>query len=429
MSFKVEQLEEKNMVKLVIESTAEEFEAGLNKAYNKDKSKITVPGFRKGKAPRKMIEKMYGAEVFYEDAANAIIPDAYAKAADESGLEIVSQPQISVTQLEAGKSFIFEAVVAVKPEVELGTYKGVEVAKCDTDVTDEDIEAELKKVQDQNSRTVSVEDRAVKDGDMTVIDFEGFIDGTPFEGGKGESYPLTIGSHSFIDTFEEQIIGMNIGDEKEINVTFPEEYHVDELKGKPAMFKVSVKEIKEKQLPELNDEFAQDVSDFDTLAEYKDDLKNKIADRKSREAKAKQEDEAIAKIIEDSKMDIPDAMVDTQVNRMVEDFAQRLQQQGLSVEQYFQYTGMTADKIMDEMKPEAVKRIQSRLVLEAVVKAENIETSEEDFEAELKKMAEAYKMELDQIKEFMGDYEKKQIKEDLAIQKAIEVITGSVVEK
>ena len=429
MSFTVENLEEKNMVKLVIESTAEEFEAGLNTAYNKNKSKISLPGFRKGKAPRKMIEKMYGAEVFYEDAANSIIPDAYAKAADECGLELVSQPKINVTQLEAGKPFIFEAVVATKPEVELGQYKGVEVTKADTYATDADVEEELKRVQEQNSRTVAVTDRAVKDGDNTVIDFEGFVDGVAFEGGKGTDYPLTIGSHSFIDTFEEQIIGMNIGDEKEINVTFPEEYHVDELKGKPAMFKVSVKEIKEKQLPELNDEFAQDVSDFDTLAEYKDDLKNKIADRKSREAKAKQEDEAIAKIIEDSKMDIPDAMVDTQVNRMVEDFAQRLQQQGLSVEQYFQYTGMTADKIMEEMKPEAVKRIQSRLVLEAVVKAENIETSEEDFEAELKKMAETYKMELDQIKEFMGDYEKKQIKEDLAIQKAIEVITGSVVEK
>ena len=429
MSFTVENLEEKNMVKLVIESTAEEFEAGLNTAYNKNKSKISLPGFRKGKAPRKMIEKMYGAEVFYEDAANSIIPDAYAKAADECGLELVSQPKINVTQLEAGKPFIFEAVVATKPEVELGQYKGVEVTKADTEATDADVEEELKRVQEQNSRTVAVTDRAVKDGDNTVIDFEGFVDGVAFEGGKGTDYPLTIGSHSFIDTFEDQIIGMNIGDEKEINVTFPEEYHVDDLKGKPAMFKVSVKEIKEKQLPELNDEFAQDVSDFDTIAEYKDDLKNKIADRKSREAKAKQEDEAIAKIIEDSKMDIPDAMVDTQVNRMVEDFAQRLQQQGLSVEQYFQYTGMTADKIMEEMKPEAVKRIQSRLVLEAVVKAENIEVSDAEFEEELNKMAEQYKMEIEKIKEFMGDYEKKQIKEDLAIQKAIEVITGSVVEK
>ena len=429
MSFTVENLEEKNMVKLVIESTAEEFEAGLNTAYNKNKSKISLPGFRKGKAPRKMIEKMYGAEVFYEDAANSIIPDAYAKAADECGLELVSQPKINVTQLEAGKPFIFEAVVAIKPEVELGQYKGVEVSKNDVEATDADVEEELKRVQDQNSRTVAVSDRAVKDGDNTVIDFEGFVDGVAFDGGKGTDYPLTIGSHSFIDNFEEQIIGMNIGDEKEINVTFPEEYHAEELKGKPAVFKVKVKEIKEKQLPELNDEFAQDVSDFDTLAEYRDDLKKKIETRKANEAKAKKEDEAIAKIIETSKMDIPEAMVDTQVNRMVEDFAQRLQQQGLSVEQYFQYTGMTADEIMDEMKPEAVKRIQSRLVLEAIVKAENIETSDDEFEAELKKMAEAYKMELDQIKEFMGDYEKKQIKEDLAIQKAVELIVDSVVEK
>lgn len=285
MSFKVEQMEEKNMVKLVIESTAEEFEAGLNKAYNKDKNKISIPGFRKGKAPRKMIEQMYGAEVFYEDAANAIIPEAYATAAEESKLEIVSQPKISVVQLEKGKPFIFAAEVAVKPEVELGTYKGVEVEKADTEVTDADVEEELKKVQEQNSRTVTVEDRAVKDGDMTVIDFEGFVDGVAFEGGKGENYPLTIGSHSFIDNFEEQLIGMNIGEEKEINVTFPEEYHAEELKGKPATFKVSVKEIKEKQLPELDDDFAQDVSDFDTLAEYKEDLKKTISVRKENEAK------------------------------------------------------------------------------------------------------------------------------------------------
>ncbi|MDD5829356.1 MAG: trigger factor [Lachnospira sp.] len=429
MSFKVEQLEEKNMVKLVIESSAEDFENGLNAAYNKNKNKITVPGFRKGKAPRKMIEKLYGAEIFYEDAANAIIPDAYAKAADESELEIVSQPQISVVQLEAGKPFIFEAKVAVKPEVELGQYKGVEVAKCDTEVTDEDVNEELTKVQNQNSRTVTVEDRAVKDGDMTVIDFEGFVDGVAFEGGKGENYPLTIGSHSFIDTFEDQIVGMNIGDEKEINVTFPEDYHVEDLKGKPAMFKVKVNEIKEKQLPELDDDFAQDVSDFDTLAEYKEDLKKIIAERKEKEAKAKKEDEAIAKIIESSKMDLPEAMVNTQVNRMVEEFAQRLQQQGLSIDQYFQYTGMTADKIVEEMKPEAVKRIQSRLVLEAIVKAENIEVSDEEFEAELQKMADAYGMEIDKIKEFMGEYESKQIREDVAIQKAVELIVSSVVEK
>ena len=429
MSFKVEQMEEKNMVKLVIESTAEEFEAGLNKAYNKDKNKISIPGFRKGKAPRKMIEQMYGAEVFYEDAANAIIPEAYATAAEESKLEIVSQPKISVVQLEKGKPFIFAAEVAVKPEVELGTYKGVEVEKADTEVTDADVEEELKKVQEQNSRTVTVEDRAVKDGDMTVIDFEGFVDGVAFEGGKGENYPLTIGSHSFIDNFEEQLIGMNIGEEKEINVTFPEEYHAEELKGKPATFKVSVKEIKEKQLPELDDDFAQDVSDFDTLAEYKEDLKKTISVRKENEAKAKKEDEAIAKIIESSKMDIPEAMINTQVNRMLEDFAQRLQAQGLSVEQYFQYTGVTAEKIIEDMKPQAVKNIQSRLVLEAVVKAENIEVSDAEFEEELNKMAEQYKMEIEKIKEFMGEYESKQIREDIAIQKAVDVIVNSVVEK
>lgn len=429
MSFKVEQLEEKNMVKLVIEASAEEFEAGLNAAYNKNKNKISVPGFRKGKAPRKMIEQLYGSQIFFEDAANEIIPDAYADAAKESGLDIVSQPKVSIEQLEAGKPFIFAAEVAVRPEVELGEYKGVEVTKADAEVTDADVEEELKKVQDQNSRTVSVEDRAVKDGDMTVIDFEGFIDGEAFEGGKGENYPLTIGSHSFIDTFEEQMIGMNIGEEKELNVTFPEDYHAENLKGKPATFKVTVKEIKEKQLPELDDDFAQDVSDFDTLAEYKDDLKKKIAERKESEAKAKKESEAIEKVVEAAKMDIPQAMIDTQVNRMLEDFAMRLQQQGLSVEQYFQYTGMTADKIMEEMKPEAVKRIKNSLVLEAVATAENIEVSEEEFEAELQKMADMYKMEIEKIKEFMQDAEAKQMKDDIAIQKAVELIVSSAVEK
>ena len=429
MSFKVEQLEEKNMVKLVIEASAEEFEAGLNAAYNKNKNKISVPGFRKGKAPRKMIEQLYGSQIFFEDAANEIIPDAYADAAKESGLDIVSQPKVSIEQLEAGKPFIFAAEVAVRPEVELGEYKGVEVTKADAEVTDADVEEELKKVQDKNSRTVSVEDRAVKDGDMTVIDFEGFIDGEAFDGGKGENYPLTIGSHSFIDTFEEQMIGMNIGEEKELNVTFPEDYHAENLKGKPATFKVTVKEIKEKQLPELDDDFAQDVSDFDTLAEYKDDLKKKIAERKESEAKAKKESEAIEKVVEAAKMDIPQAMIDTQVNRMLEDFAMRLQQQGLSVEQYFQYTGMTADKIMEEMKPEAVKRIKNSLVLEAVAKAENIEVSEEEFEAELQKMADMYKMEIEKIKEFMQDAEAKQMKDDIAIQKAVELIVSSAVEK
>lgn len=429
MSFTVENLEEKNMVKLVIESTSEEFEAALNTAYNKNKNKISLPGFRKGKAPRAMVEKMYGKEVFFEDAANEIIPDAYAKAADESGLEIVSQPKIDVTQLEAGKPFVFTATVAIKPEVELGTYKGIEVSKTEVEATDADVEEELKRVQDQNARIVSVEDRAVKDGDQTVIDFEGFVDGEAFEGGKGENYSLTIGSHSFIDNFEEQLIGMNVGDEKDVNVTFPEEYHAENLKGKAATFKVKINEIKEKQLPELDDDFAQDVSDFDTLAEYKDDLKKKITERKENQAKAVKEDEAIAKLIEDSKMDIPEAMVETQVNRMAQDFAQRLQAQGLSLDQYFQYTGATAESLVDEMKPEALKRIKSRLVLEAVVKAENIEASEEELQAELEKMASQYGMDVAQIKDMMGEYETKQIKEDLAVTKAVELIVSSTVEK
>lgn len=429
MSFTVEQLEEKNMVKLVITSSDEEFEKGLEQAYNKNKSKINVQGFRKGKAPRKIIEKFYGKEVFFEDAANAIIPEAYAKAAEESGLEIVSQPEIGLVQLEDGKPFIFSATVAVKPEVELGQYKGVEVAKADVEVTEDDINAELDKVREQNSRTVNVEDRPVQDKDMTVIDFEGFIDGQPFQGGKGENYPLTIGSHSFIDTFEEQLIGKNIGEETEVNVTFPEDYHAEELKGKPATFKVTVKEIKEKQYDDLDDDFAQNVSDFDTLAEYKEDLKKTIGERKANEAKNKKEAEAIDKIIENAKMDIPSAMVDTQVRQMAEDFSRRLQQQGLSVEQYFQFTGLTADKLFADMQPEAEKRIKSRLVLEAIVKAEHIEVSDEEYESELNKMAESYGMEVDKIKEFMGEYEQKQIREDIAVQKAVDLVVAEAVEK
>ncbi|HBH91728.1 MAG TPA: trigger factor [Bacteroides sp.] len=429
MSFTVEQLEEKNMVKLVITSSDEEFEKGLEQAYNKNKSKINVQGFRKGKAPRKIIEKFYGKEVFFEDAANAIIPEAYAKAAEESGLEIVSQPEIGLVQLEDGKPFIFSATVAVKPEVELGQYKGVEVAKADVEVTEDDINAELDKVREQNSRTVNVEDRPVQDKDMTVIDFEGFIDGQPFQGGKGENYPLTIGSHSFIDTFEEQLIGKNIGEETEVNVTFPEDYHAEELKGKPATFKVTVKEIKEKQYDDLDDDFAQNVSDFDTLAEYKEDLKKTIGERKANEAKNKKEAEAIDKIIENAKMDIPSAMVDTQVRQMAEDFSRRLKQQGLSVEQYFQFTGLTADKLFADMQPEAEKRIKSRLVLEAIVKAENIEVSDEEYESELNKMAESYGMEVDKIKEFMGEYEQKQIREDIAVQKAVDLVVAEAVEK
>jgi trigger factor len=429
MSFTVEQLEEKNMVKLVIESSAEDFEKGIEKAYNKNKNRITVQGFRKGKAPRKIIEKFYGREIFFEDAANAIIPDAYAAAAEESQLDIVSQPQIDLVQLESGKPFVFSATVAVRPEVGLGSYKGVEVAKVETEATDDDINAELDRVREQNSRVVSVEGRPVQDKDIAVIDYEGFVDGVPFQGGKAEGHSLTIGSHTFIDNFEDQLIGKNAGDDVEVNVTFPEDYHAEELKGKAATFKVSIKEIKEKQFDDLDDDFAQNVSDFDTLDEYKDDLRKTIGERKAKEAKTKKENEVIEKIIESSSMDIPEAMINTQVRQMADDFSMRLQQQGLSVDQYFQFTGLTPDRLIADMKPEAEKRIKSRLVLDAIVKAENITVSDDEYEAELTKMSEEYKMPLDQIKEFTGEKEKKQIIDDMAVQKAVELIVSEAVEK
>lgn len=428
MSLQVEKLE-KNMAKLTIEATEEELEKAIQAAYLKAKGKINIPGFRKGKAPRQLIEKMYGAEVFYEDAANAIIPDAYGKAAEESDLEIVSQPKIDVVQLEKGKPFIFTAEVALKPEVTLGEYKGIEVESKAVEVTEEEIQAEIDKERESNARTITVEDRAVQNGDETIIDFEGFVDGVPFEGGKGEDYSLVIGSHSFIDTFEDQLIGKSIGEETEVNVTFPEEYHAPDLAGKPALFKVKVKEIKMKELPELDDEFAQDVSEFDTLEEYKADVKAKITERKENEAKSAKEDAVIEAIIEKASMEIPEAMIDTQVRQMAEDFARRLSSQGLSVEQYFQFTGMTTEKLFEQMRPQAVKRIQSRLVLEAIVAAENIEVSEEDFQEEINKMAEMYKMEADQLKETIGEFEQKQMKMDMAIQKAVEFVVNAAVEK
>ena len=419
---------EKNMAKLTIEVSAEEVESALQRAYQKQKSKISIPGFRKGKVPRQMVEKMYGVGVFYEDAANDMIPAAYEKAASESELEIVSQPKIEVVQIEKGKEFIFTAEVAVKPEVELGEYKGVEVPKTETEVTEEDIMAEINKEREQNSRIITVDDRAVEDGDMTVIDFEGFVDGEAFEGGKGEDYPLTIGSHSFIDTFEEQLIGKNIGEETEVNVTFPEEYHAEELKGKPALFKVTVKEIKKKELPELDDDFVEDVSEFSTVAEYKDSIKNKIEERKAKEAKAAKEDAAIEKIIENAKMEIPEPMIETQVRQMAEDFSRRLSQQGLSVEQYFQYTGLTAEMLLDQMKPQALKRIQSRLVLEAIAKAEAIQVSEEELEKEIQDMATSYQMEADKLKALLTDKDKENMKSDIAVSKAADLVAESAKE-
>ena len=424
MSLQIENLE-KNMAKLTIEVSVEEFEKAVEKAYQKNKGKMSVPGFRKGKVPRQMLEKMYGAEIFYEDAANEIIPEAYSEEASNCELDIVSQPKIEVVQIGKGKPFIFTAEVAVKPEVELGDYKSIKVEKPSVEVTEEDINAELENARKQNSRTIPVEDRAVADGDITTIDFEGFVDGVAFEGGKGTDYPLTIGSHSFIDTFEEQLIGKNIGEECEVNVTFPEEYQAEELQGKAAMFKVTVKEIKCVELPELDDDFAQDVSEFDTLAEYKEDIKKNLASKKEEEAKTEVENKAIEALIESSKMDIPDPMVDLQVRQMADDFARRIQSQGISIEQYFQFTGMTAENMLEQMRPQAVKRIQSRLVLEALAKAENFEVTEDDVQAEIEKMAAMYQMEADKLKDLVSDAEKEAMKQDIGVQKAVDYLVAN----
>ena len=428
MSLQVERLE-KNMAKLTIEVPAEELEKALQNAYLKNRKQISVPGFRKGKVPRQMIEKMYGPEIFYDDAANALIPDAYAAAVDECELELVSRPAISIEKIAKGEPFVFTAEVAVKPEVTLGQYKGIEVEKEDTSATEEELQAALNKEQESNSRTITVEDRAVQDGDMTVIDFEGFADGTAFEGGKGTDYPLTIGSGAFIPGFEEQLIGAEIGKEVEVNVTFPEEYHAKDLAGKPAVFKCTVKEIKVKELPDLDDEFAKDVSEFDTLEEYKADLKKKLEEKKAEEAKGRKEDAVIEKIIEGASMEIPDAMVETQAEQLVDDFAQRLQMQGMSMDQYMQYTGAGMEAMIERMKPQAVKRIQSRLVLEAVAAAEQIEIGEDEIEEEIGRMAEAYKMEVEKVKEILGESEKENMKDDLAIRKAIDLVTEAAVEK
>ena len=409
MSVQVENLE-KSLAKLTIEVDADTVEKSLDKVYQKQKKNITIQGFRKGKAPRNIIEKMYGAGVFYEDAVNDMIPAAYEDAAKESELEIVSQPKLEVVQIEKGKPFIFTAEVAVKPEVTLGDYMGIEVEKSDVEVTDEEVMAEIDKERESNSRTITVDDRAVEDKDIVTIDFEGFVDGEAFEGGKAEDYSLTIGSHSFIDNFEEQLIGAKIGEEVTVNVTFPENYQAEELAGKPAEFKVTVKEIKVKELPELDDEFAKDVSEFDTLDEYKADIKKNLT--------AAKEDKVVEKIIENATMEIADLMVETQTRNIAEDFARRIQQQGLSIEQYFQFTGLNAETFLEQMKPQALKRIQSRLVLEKIAEVENIEVSDERVEEELKNMAETYQMEVDKVKELMGEEELKQLRKDLAVMEA-----------
>ena len=423
MSVQVENLE-RNTAKLTIEVPAEKFEEAVQHSYNKNKGKFNIPGFRKGKAPFNMIKKMYGVGVFYEDAVDEVIDASYPDAAKESGLEIVSRPSISIEEIEEGKAFVYTAVVAVKPEVTLGEYKGVEVQKTKSEVTEEDIETEIKRAREKNSRLITVEDRGIEDGDQVTIDFDGSVDGKRFEGGKAEDYPLTIGSHTFIDNFEEQLIGKTTGEECEVNVTFPAEYHVEELKNKPAVFKVKVKEIQRKELPEANDEFASEVSDFDTMEEYKKDLSEKLHAEKIEAAKTADEDKVVAKVIENATMEIPDQMVEEQVNGMVNDYARRLESQGISFKQYVEITGMTAEKIGEQMKPQAIKRIQTRLVLEAVVKAENIQADDAAVEEQFDKMAADFKMDKEQIKGMFGEEQMAQLKEDLAVQKAIDFLVA-----
>ncbi len=427
MSYTVEKME-KNMAKLTIEVATEEFEKAMVSSYNKQKNKISVPGFRKGKVPMAFLEKLYGPQMFYEDAANTCIQDAYPREAAESKLEIVSRPTVDVVQMEKGKPFIFTAEVALKPEVTLGDYKGVEVEKVAVEVTDEDMEAELKRIQQQNSRTIDVTDRAAELDDEVTIDFEGFIDGKAFAGGKGSDYPLKLGSHSFIDTFEDQLVGKNIGDEVEVNVTFPEDYQAEELAGKPAVFKVNVKAIRATELPELNDEFASEASEFDTMDEYKEDIKKNLQTKKEAEAKREKESKVVDKIIETATMEIPDAMIEMTQDQMVDEFAQRLSYQGLKLEQYLQFTGMDMAAFKEQCKPEALKRIQSRLVLEAIADKEAIEVTEEDINKELENMASMYQMELEKLKEIVGEHESDSIKKDIAVQKAVDLVVEAAKE-
>ena len=421
MSLQVEKLE-KNMAKLTIEVPAEEFDAAIKNAYNKNKNKFSIPGFRKGKAPLAMLEKMYGAGIFYEDAANEVIDASYPKAAEESKEEIVSTPEIKVTQIEKGKAFIYEATVALKPEVTLGEYKGVEVKKAEAVVTDEDVENELTAARKKNGRLIDVEDGAIEDGDNTIIDFTGYIDDKTFDGGAGTDYPLVIGSHSFIEGFEDQLIGKKKGETCDVNVTFPAEYHADELAGKPAKFVVTIKEVKRNELPELNDEFASEVSDFDTLDEYKADIRKKLQEKKEQDAKVENENNVIEKVVENAQMELPQPMVDTQAREMVENYARRLQSQGLNINDYMKYTGMTPEKLMEQMRPEAEKRIKTRLVLEKVVEAENVQVSDEKLDEQINEIAASYKLEGAKLKEMMGEREKEQIREDLKVQAAIDLL-------
>ncbi len=422
MSVKTEPMEEKNMIKLTVEVPAEEFEAALEEAYQRQKDDFAIPGFRKGKVPRNLIEQMYGPGIFYEDAANALIPEAYSAAAEESGEDIVSRPLVDIEQIEKGKPFIFVAEVAVRPEVKLGEYKGVKVTKIDTEPTEEEVMARIDEERENNARIVDVADRAIAIGDTAVIDFEGFMDGEPFEGGKGENHSLEIGSATFIPGFEEQLIGKNAGDDVEVNVTFPEDYHAPDLAGQDAVFQVKIHEVKSKEMPELDDEFAQDVSEFDTVEEYKADVRSKVAEQKADDARRTQEDEALAAVVEASEMDIPEAMIETQSENMLNQLAQQLAGQGISMDMYMEYAGTTMDEMKEQVRPDAITQIQNELVLDAIAVAEAIEITDEAIDEELEKMAAAYQMEVEQLKGYLGEEEKENMRLDLASRKAMELI-------
>lgn len=426
MAVQVERLEH-NMAKLTIEVPAAEFDAALKRAYNKQKGSFNIPGFRKGKVPMNVIERTYGAGIFYEDAANDVMPTAYAAALKEIDVDVVSQPEIDVTQIGKGENFVFVATVAVKPDVTLGQYKELAVEKAIVEVTDEEVEAELKKAQAQQAREVKVEDRPIKEGDMITLNYAGTIDGVPFDGGTATSQQLEIGSHSFIDTFEDQLVGLNIGDEKDVEVTFPEEYHAPELAGKPAVFHCEILGIAEKVLPEIDDDFAMDTTEFDSLEEYKADIKAKLTLGKEEQAKAAMQNELVEKAVANAEMDIPEAMIDSQVDQMVDEFRQRVTYQGITFEQYMQYTGQDLDALKESMRPDAEMRIKSSLVLSAIAKAEGIEASDEDLTKEFERMAAMYQMDVEQIASFMQDSEKENMKADIALQKAVDFLADNAV--